>query len=80
MRNQEEENNNTERRMHNIKMSELHLQQKNAFRKLYDSGIDIDYRDPKIMRLICQGVPSLYRAKVWPALIKNVHGITCKYY
>lgn len=32
------------------------------------------------MKMICNGVPSLYRAKVWPALIENVHGITPKFY
>lgn len=79
MKNLEEEN-NIKSRTHNIKMSELHLNQKNAFRKLYESGIQIDYRDPKIIALICQGVPSTYRATVWPALIGNTHNITPKYY
>lgn len=61
-------------------MSEHHLRQKNAFKKLFDSDIDLDYRNPQIIKLICQGVPSAYRARVWPALIENVHGITPKFY
>lgn len=64
----------------NLKMSELHLQQKNSFRKLFDSGIKINWRDPKIFRLICQGVPSAYRSRVWPHLLDNSHGINTKYY
>lgn len=32
------------------------------------------------MKMVCQGVPSLYRPRVWPALVENIHGITPKYY
>lgn len=61
-------------------MSEQHLAQKNAFRKLFDSGIEINWKEPRVMRLICQGVPSAYRSRVWCHLIDNFHGITPKYY
>lgn len=61
-------------------MSEHHMHQKSAFKKLFDSGIEIHYKSPQITKLMCEGVPSLYRARVWPALLENVHGITPKFY
>ena len=61
-------------------MSDQHVYQKSAFKKLFDHDIEIDYKDPKIMRLICHGVPSAYRSKIWLSLIENIHGITHKFY
>ena len=30
--------------------------------------------------MISKGIPSLYRPKIWPKLVENVHGITLNFY
>lgn len=63
-----------------VRSAEHNAKQKVAFGKLIDSAIDIDYKDPKIMRLIALGVPSQFRNIIWPGLMPNIHGITVQFY
>ena len=48
---------------------ELHAEQKASFKKLFESNIQIMFKDQQIISIISKGVPSIYRAKIWPKLI-----------
>ena len=47
---------------------------------MFDSNIDINFKDTQIISMIVRGIPSIYRSVIWPKLIENVHGITLNFY
>ena len=80
MRARNEELENEELRVFLKKNAEQNSHQKNIFRKLLQSGIEIDYRNPAIMKMVSMGVPSQYRAIIWPTIMEDVHGVTVHFY